>query len=163
MSEDPQVWSSVFYWNNYDSEPTMDWPQAKYITYTKFIDKYQRPKIIGYIQFSAPIKSEMLGTIHPRIHWTEQRFSNSACMRYIDKINAEEGGELTILGEHWPIKTYTPTPATSPTPQEQDTQVTQPELKKKTPITILKKPRAYQQQPLTSPWQNQSIWGQQPI
>ena len=91
MSEDPQVWLSVFYWTNYDSEPTMEWPQAKYITYTKFIDKYQRPKIIGYIQFSAPIKSEMLYTIHPKIHWTEQRFSNSACMRYIEKINAEEG------------------------------------------------------------------------
>ena len=83
MSEDPQVWSAVFYWANYESEPTMDWPQAKYITYTKFIDKYQRPKIIGYIQFSAPIKKEMLPTINSKIHWTDQRFSNSvkfACL-----------------------------------------------------------------------------------
>ena len=163
MSEDPQVWSSVFYWTNYEGEPTMEWPQAKYITYTKFIDKYQQPKIIGYIQFNAPIKTEMLYTIHPKIHWTEQRFSNSACMRYIEKINAEEGGQLTTLGEHWPIKVYTPTPATSPAPQEQDTQVTQPELKKKTPTTILRKPRTYQQQPLTTAWQNQSMWGQQPL
>ena len=71
MTEDPQVWSSVFYWANYEGEPTMEWPQAKYITYTKFIDKYQRPKIIGFIQFNSPIKTEMLYTIHPKIHWTE--------------------------------------------------------------------------------------------
>ena len=41
MSEDQQVWSQVFYWVNYENKPTMEWPQAKYITYTKFIDKYQ--------------------------------------------------------------------------------------------------------------------------
>ena len=164
MTEDPQVWSSVFYWVNYDSEPTMEWPQAKYITYTKFMDKYQRPKIVGYIQFSAPIKSEMLATIHPNIYWTEQKFSNSACMRYIERINTEEQGELTSLGTHWPIiiKSYIPTatPASSPAPQEQTTEPTQPELKKKSPTAILKKNRPYQQQPLTSPWQNQNTWGQ---
>ena len=100
MSEDPQVWLSVFYWTNYNGEPTMDWPQAKYIPYTKFIDKYKRPKIIGYIHFNAPIKTEMLPTIHPKIHWTKQRFSNSACMRYTEKINAEEDGQLVMLGSH---------------------------------------------------------------
>ena len=162
MTEDPQVWSSVFYWVNYDSEPTMEWPQAKYITYTNFMGKYQRPKIVGYVQFSAPIKSEILSTIHPNIYWTKQRLSNSACMRYIERINTEEHGELTILGTHWPIKSYTPTatPAPSPVTQEQNSEPTQPELKKKTPTAIQKKPRAYQQQPLTSPWQNQSMWGQ---
>ena len=165
MTEDPQVWSSVFYWVNYTSEPTMEWPQAKYITYTKFIDKHQQPKIIGYIQFSAPIKTNMLSTIHPDIYWTEQKFSNSACMRYIEKINAQEQGELTTLGTHWPTKPYTPTPTptTSPTPQEQLNDVTQSQLKRSEPIAILKKPRAYQQQPLTSPWQNQNTWGQTPL
>jgi hypothetical protein len=51
-------------------------------------------------------------------------------MRYIEKINAEEGGQLITPGTHWPIKTYTTTPATSPAPQEESTQVAQPELKK---------------------------------
>ena len=149
MTEDPQIWSSVFYWVNYTSEPTMEWPQAKYITYTKFIDKYERPKIVGYIQFSAPIKTDMLSTIHPHIYWTEQRFSNSACIRYIEKINAEEHGELTTLGTHWPIKSYTttPTPATSPTPQEQRNDVNQFQLKRSEPIAILKKSRSNQIQP----------------
>ena len=154
MSEDPQVWSSVFYWVNYTSEPTMELPQAKYITYTKFIDKHQQPKIIGYIQFSAPIKSDMLQTIHPDIYWTEQRFSNSACMRYIEKINAQEQGELTTLGTHWPTKSYTttPTPATSPAPQEQLNDVTQLQLKRSEPIAILKKPRSNQIQPSLTKW-----------
>ena len=70
MSEDPQVWSSVFYWNNYESEPSMDWPQAKYITYSKFMDKQQRPKIIGDNQFCSPIQKDMLSTIQPAITWT---------------------------------------------------------------------------------------------
>ena len=127
----------------------MEWLQAKYITYTKFIDKYQMPKIVGYIQFSAPIKTDMLSTIHPDIYWTEQRFSNSACMRYIEKINAQEQGELTTLGTHWPTKSYTitPTPATSPAPQEQTNDVTQFQLKRSEPIAILKKPRSNQIQP----------------
>ena len=131
MTEDPQIWSSVFYWRNYDGEPTMDRPQAKFITYTKFVDRYNAPKIVGYIQFSAPIKTDMLARINSKIYWTEQRFSNSACMRYIDKINAEEGGELTILGEHWPIKSYAPTPTPSPSLEEKNgTQATS--VKKKT-------------------------------
>ena len=125
MTDDPQVWSSVFYWLNYETEPTMDWPQAKFITYTKFIDAYQRPKIVGYIQFSAPIKKDMLATINTNIRWTDQRFSNSACMRYIEKINAEEHGELVTLGTHWPIKAYAQ-------PPQQTNDVQQPELKKKT-------------------------------
>ena len=84
-------------------------------------------------------------------------------MRYIEKINTEEGGQLTTLGTHWPIKIYTPAPATTPAPQEETPQVLQPELKKKTPNTILRKPRAYQQQPLTTAWQNQNMWGQQTL
>ena len=137
----------------------MDWPQAKYITYTKFIDKHQTPKLVGYIQFSAPIKKDMLYTINSNIRWTEQRFSNSACMRYIEKINAEERGQLTTLGTHWPIKIYTQPP---PSPQEQMPEPVESELKKKPP-TLLKKPRTYQQQPLHSAWQNQGMWGQQTL
>ena len=76
-----QVGSSVFYWVNYDSEPTLDWPQAKFIVYTKFNDKYQHPKIIGYIQLCSPIQRDMLVTIHPSVIWTDQRFANYACAR----------------------------------------------------------------------------------
>ena len=123
MSEDQQVWSQVFYWLNYESEPTMEWPQAKYITYTKFMDKQQWPKIIGYIQFCSPIQKDMLSTIDSSIHWTDQRFSNSACIRYIEKINIQEGGELVTLGEHWPVKPYIK--------QEDGNESMQPEQKKK--------------------------------
>ena len=125
MSEDQQVWSQVFYWLNYESEPTMEWPQAKYITYTKFMDKQQQPKIIGYIQFCSPIQKDMLSTIDSSIHWTDQRFSNSACIDYIEKINIQEGGELVALGEHWPVKPYIK--------QEDGNESVQPEQKKRPP------------------------------
>ena len=47
-------------------------------------------------------------------------------MRYIEKINAQENGELVALGQHWPIKIYT-----QPTEETKETE--QPELKKKDP------------------------------
>ena len=73
----------------------------------------------------------MLASINSKIYLTvlEQKFSNSACMRYIEKINAGERGELTILGEHWPIKAYTPAP-TPPPSVEENTEPKQPQLKK---------------------------------
>ena len=119
--------------------------------YTKFIDSYQCPKIIGYIHFNAPIKKDMLATINTNIRWTDQRFSNSACMRYIEKINAEEHGELVTRGTHWPIKAYTQTP-------QQINDVQQPELKKKTPTTLMKT-HTYQQQP----WHQLPDWSQQTL
>ena len=151
MTEDPQIWSSVFYWRNYDGEPTLEWPQAKFIIYTKFVDRYNTPKIVGYIQFGMPIKSDMLATISDKIYWTEQKFSNSACMRYIEKINAGERGELTILGEHWPIKSYTPAPTPPPSVEEQP-EPQQPQLKKR-PTSLLKKNTA-------QPWKNERMWTQ---
>ena len=149
QQQQQKVWSQVFYWINHEGEPSMEWPQAKYIIYTKFTDKYQRPKIIGYVQFCAPIQTDMLSTINPAIQWTDQRFSNSACIRYIEKINIQENGQLITLGEHWPVKPFAR--------QQENTETLQPELKKKTPTRILKKPHAYQQQPVPT------LWTQQPI
>ena len=136
-----QQWSSVFYWVNYDSEPTLDWPQAKYIVYTKFINRYQRPKIIGYVQFCSPIQTAMLSTIQPSIQWTDQRFSNSACIRYIEKINTQENGELVTLGMHWPIKTYA---------QADNQENCIPNKKKNDPIQLWKRT---QQEQMTQFWQ----------
>ena len=159
MTEDPQIRLSVFYWRNYDGEPTLEWPQAKFIIYTKFFDRSNTPKIVGYIQFSMPIKSDMLATISDKIYWTVQKFSNSACMRYIEKINAGERGELTTLGEHWPIKAYTPAPTPQPSVEE-NTESKQPQLKKR-PTSLLKKHPAIQNDhSLAQPWRNERMWAQ---
>ena len=132
----------MFYWVNYESETTMEWSQVKYIIYTKFTDKYQRPKIIRYVQFCSPIQRDMLSTIESTNQWTDRCFSNSACIRYIEKINIKENDELVTLGEHWPVK-----PCIK---QEDNKEVMPPEQKKKiTPTHILKKPHTYQQQPVT--------------
>ena len=72
-------------------------------------------------------------------------------MRYIEKINAGERGELTILGEHWPIKSYTPAPTPPPSIEEQP-EPQQPQLKKR-PTSLLKKNTA-------QPWRNERMWAQ---
>ena len=64
-----------------------------------------------------------LSTINPAIQWTDQCFSNSACIRYIEKINIQENGQLITLGEHWPVKAYPR--------QQENTETLQPELKKR--------------------------------
>ena len=111
-----KIWRSVFYWVRYFEEPSLEWENSKYITYTKFTDARGNPKIVGYVQFRRPVTMELLETMNPQIYWTLQRFSSLACMRYIEKINKQENGVQVTLGEHWPIKPHT-LPGSPPTQQ----------------------------------------------
>ena len=46
---------------------------SKYIIYTKFMDKYQWPKSIGYVQFCTSIQRDMLSAIQLSIQWPLDR------------------------------------------------------------------------------------------
>ena len=92
-----KIWGAVFRAINALGEPSLDWPNSKYILYTLNKEKQERTKIVGYVQFKIPVQLEEWKVLDPTLRWEKQNFSSTTCMNFINTINLRENGELKLL------------------------------------------------------------------
>ena len=96
--EGQNKWTSVFYWNNYPLQPSLEMFNVRYLHHAETLDKFTGvPKLVGYVQFKTPMTLEDLYAINADNDWINQ-----------------SGAYMTVtkLGHPFPMRDRQPPPPT---------------------------------------------------